>query len=296
MTGLCTPEPSFKVVGHVGPCELREYDPRLCVLVTSEGVDAHDARSQGFQLLHAYINGANQASQRFPMTAPVQESFTRTAAEKSESRPAPATELEERSLVAVIQHNSWCCCCCASFAFRPASARLLSRFVTLQTAFFLPPSAQSAPAPKDKRVRAVSLPRQTMMVYRYSGLWTEGNAAAARDQLCKALRAHKEWTAMAEPVLYFCALRCPPPTLTRVQTTPPGRRAFSAATRWPCSCTARPNDLHGWWGVGQTAPVTHPPTHAPHHPAPLPSCTSATANNMPPESQSCWRRAPVRFS
>ncbi|MGC8478240.1 MAG: SOUL family heme-binding protein, partial [Acetobacteraceae bacterium] len=69
-----TPQPRYRVIGHLGPVELRQYGPRLAAETTVRGSEI-EARSKGFRRLAGYIFGANTnaggAGSEIAMTAPV---------------------------------------------------------------------------------------------------------------------------------------------------------------------------------------------------------------------------------
>lgn len=159
-----TEEPRYEVAGHVGPAELRTYAPRLAAETVVSGASG-SARGEGFRRLAGYIFGGNAGGARIAMTAPVAQAPGERIAMTAPVSQAPAAE-------------GW-------------SIR-----------FFLPADLSDPPAPRDARVRVVTVPAETVAVLRFSGVATEAAAAAQRERLL-ALLAPSGWTPSGPPVTWF---------------------------------------------------------------------------------------------
>lgn len=130
-------EPRYDVVNRVADrVEIRRYGPRLAAEVELPAGTA--ARNEAFQLLFAYIAGANQmsgaAGAKIAMTVPV--------------------ELRDGERLAMTT---------------PVQASDASGTVRMQ--FFLPERyrVDNAPTPRDPRVRLVAVPSETIAALRFSG-------------------------------------------------------------------------------------------------------------------------------
>jgi hypothetical protein len=161
-----TEEPKYQVIGHAGTVEIREYAPRLAAQTTVATADADAARSAGFRRLAGYIFGGNHGGESIAMTAPVATS--QTIAMTAPVGTAPAGD------------GGW------------------------TVTFYMPAkyTPQTLPVPNDPAVRIVTVPAQTVAVYRYSGFISDSNIADARKALLAAL-AGSQWSPVGEVYDWF---------------------------------------------------------------------------------------------
>jgi effector-binding domain-containing protein len=75
--GRSTPEPAYKVIQDYQSIRIVHYGPRVLAKVSAVGQRA-DAIKQGFRVLADFIFGANTASVRMDMTAPVMQTGAHT--------------------------------------------------------------------------------------------------------------------------------------------------------------------------------------------------------------------------
>lgn len=165
-------EPRYEIIGRVaGDVEIRRYAPRLAAEVELPAT-GQSARSQAFQLLFNYISGANASavgSTKIAMTVPVE---VRDNERIAMTAPVETTEDDATGV------------------------RMM---------FFLPASYahDSAPAPRDDRVRIVTIPDETIAVLRYSGL---GKDFRERQAELVASLAGSKWRPIGPPsTLYYDA-------------------------------------------------------------------------------------------
>jgi len=159
-----TEEPRYEVTGRIGPAELRTYAPRLAAETLVPGT-AEAARGEGFRRLAGYIFGGNAGGARIAMTAPVAQAPGERIAMTAPVSQTPAAE-------------GW-------------SIR-----------FFLPADLSDPPAPRDARVRIVTVPAETVAVLRFSGVATEAAVAAQRERLL-ALLVPSGWAPSGPSVTWF---------------------------------------------------------------------------------------------
>jgi SOUL heme-binding protein len=134
-------EPHYRVIERLARhVEVRAYMPRLAAEAELP-IRGQSGRNEAFRVLFAYITGANRrstGSARIAMTVPVSV---------REGEPiemaAPVRTSEENGAV--------------------------------RMQFFLPAkyNAETAPSPKDARVRLVTIPEETIAVLRFSGSGTD---------------------------------------------------------------------------------------------------------------------------
>jgi len=130
-------QPRYTVVERLGDqIEIRSYDPRLAVETTCQATSSYAAENEAFRLLFGYIAGANRASAKFAMTAPVEQ--TSQPLLIATTGPVEATGTQ-------------------------------SNQVTMR--FFLPSAfaKKRCPQPLDNRVRIVEVAPSTIAVLRFSG-------------------------------------------------------------------------------------------------------------------------------
>ena len=150
-----TEEPRYTVVQTAGALEIREYGPRLAAETDVPGEEVA-ARSEGFRRIAAFIFGANQASAKIAMTAPVATAPT-TASGQTIAMTAPVAQ-----------------------ARTPEGWRVR---------FFMPAeyTAETLPKPNDGRVLIVVVPAETYAVYRYGGTISPESTAQAHAELMRLL-------------------------------------------------------------------------------------------------------------
>ena len=156
-------EPRYEVIDRLGDrVEIRRYGPRLAVQVELPAA-GEAGRSEAFQLLFAYIAGANRTAaagrDRIAMTVPV--------------------EVHDKVAMTV-----------------PVQTSQVNGFVRMR--FFLPAkfSRETAPAPVDQRVQIVTMPGETIAILRYSG---GGNDRVQRQAALTAALAPSPWRPVGEP-------------------------------------------------------------------------------------------------
>ena len=153
-TAMAYEEPAYTVLRQDGDFEIREYAPYLVAETLIEGeADRNAAASEGFRRLFRYISGANTASTKISMTAPVLQS------------PAETNKGEKIAMTVPVQQT-------------PTDAGW-------RVAFVLPAqyTLENAPVPGDSRVRVRKAEPRMMAVKRFSGRWSEKNYARQREAL-----------------------------------------------------------------------------------------------------------------
>lgn len=156
-------KPDYAVIETTKGLEIRDYDPYL-VAETFVEDEFSDAGNEGFRRLFKYITGANKASEKISMTAPVTQ---RSEGEKI-AMTAPVGQTSEGA-------GHW-----VSFV-------VPSKF-TMNT----------VPQPTDPRVRVREVPAQRMAVVRYSGFWSEKGYEKQLARL-RDFMAQRGLTAAGEP-------------------------------------------------------------------------------------------------
>jgi hypothetical protein len=164
-------EPRYEVIERIGDrVDIRRYAPRLAAEV--DLVSPGEAgRSEAFQLLFAYIAGANRApasgKDNIAMTMPVE-----------------VAGMERLAMTVPVQTSE------------AAGARHMR--------FFLPAKYRSdtAPKPENSRVRLVIAPEDTIATLRFSGSGGDGDLRKRRAELIARLAAAK-WRPKGEPYTLF---------------------------------------------------------------------------------------------
>jgi hypothetical protein len=156
-------EPRYEVIDRLGDrVEIRRYGPRLAAQVELPAA-GEAGRREAFQLLFAYIAGANRTAaagrDRIAMTVPVE-------VHDKVAMTAPVQTSQDNGLV--------------------------------RMRFFLPAkfSRETAPAPVDQRVRIVTIPGETIAILRYSGA---GNDRVQRQAALTAALAPSLWQPSGKP-------------------------------------------------------------------------------------------------
>jgi hypothetical protein len=162
-------EPRYDVIERIGDrVEIRRYPPRLAAEVDLAS-PGEAGRSEAFQLLFAYIAGANRAS----------------ASSKGNIAMTMPVEVGGKELLAMTVPVE---------TAEAAGSRHMR--------FFLPAkySLDSAPRPVNPRVRLVTAPEDTIATLRFSG--GGGDLGERRSELIAKL-AGKNWRIGGEPYTLF---------------------------------------------------------------------------------------------
>ena len=144
-------EPSYKIVSKEGDFELRDYTPSIVAEITIEG-ERDSAVNAGFRILAGYIFGGNTSRSKIAMTAPVTQSKGETI-----EMTAPVTQTAKGS--------SW-----------------IIRFMMPHSY-----TMRTLPKPDDDRILLKTIHARRIAVLKFSGLWTEGNLGAHRDELASLI-------------------------------------------------------------------------------------------------------------
>jgi hypothetical protein len=181
-----TPEPPHTIVERLG--ENAEVR-RYAPRVAAEATVPGGGRNAAFGLLFDYITGANDGGAKIAMTTPV---ATEEAGERI-AMTAPVAEGE-------------------GFSMR----------------FFLPEgyTAETAPAPRDERVRIVALPAREIATLRFSGSRDAATLAEKRARL-EALIAASDWRATGPAQSWFYDPPWTLPPMRRNEIAIPVERASS---------------------------------------------------------------------
>jgi SOUL heme-binding protein len=162
-------EPRYDVVDHVADqIEIRHYAPRLSAEVELPGADKA-ARGEAFQLLFAYIAGANSTSasgtDKIAMTVPVE-----------------VRETERMAMTVPVRTSE------------PNG--------TVRMSFFLPAkySRDDAPIPVDDRVRLTTVSDETIAILPFSG---SGSDFAERQSELLAKLAGSRWRPIGLPYTFY---------------------------------------------------------------------------------------------
>ena len=175
-------QPKYDVVARLtGGVEVRQYAPRLAAETTVSAGDEAAGRDEAFRLLAGYIFGANTpadgrtaggAGEKVAMTAPV------------EVKRGGGETVAMTTPVQVDRADG-----AGGYTMR----------------FFLPSklTADTAPEPRDARVRIVTVPGETVAVLRFGGSWDARNIGAKKQALLRSLEG-SGWRAAGEPdTLYY---------------------------------------------------------------------------------------------
>ncbi len=170
-----TEEPRYTVRERLGTSvEIREYAPRLAAETTETG-DEQVALRAGFERLARYISGANTTDSSIAMTAPVAQSPSVSA----RAGPMIATTAPVTQFPGAVPHQ-WTIRC-----FTP------SRY-----------TEATLPRPTDPAIRIVTVPGETIAVYRYSGIASPARQSLAQRELLSQLGG-SFWLPVGEPADWF---------------------------------------------------------------------------------------------
>ena len=164
-------QPPYTVREDLGEgLEIRDYGPRVAVEATVAAPDDRAAAGAAFNLLFAYITGANEGSRLVAMTAPVRQAAT------------PALI----AMTAPVQTDS--------------RADADGKVIAMR--FFLPSAvAESPPRPLDPRVRIVTAPPATTAALRFSGAFDDAARMLRERELLDRLAGTK-WRTTGKPYVF----------------------------------------------------------------------------------------------
>lgn len=148
-------EPKFTRRQLTDTVEIRRYGPRIAAETTVLD-DENRARNEGFRRLAGYIFGGNRRDQSIAMTAPVSQQSARGQQIAMTAPVVQAAGGEDGWVIRFFMPSKW----------------------TMET----------LPAPKDDRVRLVTVPPETVAVLRFSGDRGPKAVAARTAELLKILR------------------------------------------------------------------------------------------------------------
>lgn len=152
-------EPEYQIIKNTPDFEIRYYNEYLVAEVTLTG-DFTSSGNQAFKVLAGYIFGANQASTKMKMTAPVESQAISVSEEMKMTAP-----------VMSVDNNS---------------NEHVYRFV-MEKKYTL----DSLPTPNDKRIRLIKVTPRFMAVKKFSGRWSEKNYQKSEKLLLKSLNLEK---------------------------------------------------------------------------------------------------------
>ena len=166
---LGTEQPKYRVIETLDSgVEVREYAERIAAEVTVDAHTSDEARSEGFNILAAYIFGKNKQRQSIAMTSPVEIN--------SKGRSIAMTS--------------------------PVEVTAQGGLMTMR--FFMPAAYSMAelPQPTDPRVRLVDVPQVTVAALRYSGSTMDTNTKSKTDVLLGRLKS-SQWKAAGPTKAFF---------------------------------------------------------------------------------------------
>jgi hypothetical protein len=158
-------QPSFEVVGAVGPIEIRQYGPRLAAETDiAPGSSIEAEQEAAFMTLAAFILGQNRQGPAVAMTVPV----------SVEQVTAPIAMT-------------------APVAMEPGEHGRVMRF-------FMPAeyTLETLPRPGNNQVRIVTAPAQMLAVLRFSGEADDEQVAEQKVELLRGL-VGSDWEPVGEP-------------------------------------------------------------------------------------------------
>lgn len=149
-------QPKYKVLKEYKKFEIREYSPYLVAEVEVDTTFENIA-DKGFQILFQYISGNNVKNEEISMTVPVNQ----TNAGEKIAMTVPVTQKPK---------------------LKSKGTYILS--------FVLPSkyTLETAPIPKDSRVKIKEIPSKIVAVREYSGTWSEKNYRKNESLLIEELK------------------------------------------------------------------------------------------------------------
>lgn len=181
-------EPDYEVLEKMTEkIEIRRYDEKLAAEATVPLAQDRTNDNTAFRLLFRYISGENEPSGKIAMTTPVETK--RNSQKIAMTNPVEtSTENDE----------------------------------TYTMRFFLPEkyTMETAPEPKDERVKLVTIPPETVAVYRTSGVITDQRHRQEVEVLEEFL-SNTGWEPAGEPYLLRYDPPFTPPMFRRNETVIP---------------------------------------------------------------------------
>ena len=152
-------EPEYQIIKNTPDFEIRYYNEYLVAEVTLTG-NFTSSGNQAFKVLAGYIFGANQASTKMKMTAPVESQAISISEEMKMTAPVMSVDNNSNEHV---------------YRF------VMEKKYTLDT----------LPTPNDKRIRLIKVTPRFMAVKKFSGRWSEKNYQKSEKLLLKSLNLEK---------------------------------------------------------------------------------------------------------
>ncbi len=152
-------EPEYQIIKNTPDFEIRYYNEYLVAEVTLTG-NFTSSGNQAFKVLAGYIFGANQASTKMKMTAPVESQAISVSEEMKMTAPVMSVDNNSNEHV---------------YRF------VMEKKYTLDT----------LPTPNDKRIRLIKVTPRFMAVKKFSGRWSEKNYQKSEKLLLKSLNLEK---------------------------------------------------------------------------------------------------------
>lgn len=163
-------EPEYEVISDITKnIQIRHYEPRLVATATVPAGNGRSDDNRAFRLLFDYISGKNKGRQEIAMTTPV------------EMEEKKGTEIAMTVPVETEQEGD-----------------------VMQMRFFFPKefTLETAPAPKDERIKIEMLDAQTYAVYRFSGTVSEKDKVTKEQKLRDALD-ETNWEPTGDAVMFY---------------------------------------------------------------------------------------------
>lgn len=143
-------EPEFRIVDKNSSFEIRHYNEYLVAEVTTGG-DFTSSGNQAFRVLAGYIFGANQATEKMAMTAPVESQLIISSEKMAMTAPVLSSKDAGKHIYRFVMERKY----------------------TLDT----------LPIPDDDRIRLLKVEPRYMAVKLFSGRWSEKNYNKSEQQL-----------------------------------------------------------------------------------------------------------------
>ncbi len=159
-------QPAYTVLTSDGPIEFRAYGSMIAAEAVLHG-DRSAVLSEGFQLIAAYIFGANKQRVKIAMTAPVEQQGAQTTVMTA---PTVQPVNGDTWIVRFIMPRGW--------------------------------TKETLPVPDDSRVALKPVEARTMIAIRFAGFANGSSIVSKTDELRRYALAHGIQT-LGEPLLAF---------------------------------------------------------------------------------------------